>query len=111
MFTVFIETDDESRDDVPMGAMIPKSQQVDADDPASIEIGSGSVVSLSPGEKAKEVKAAVMRVDNSFSTRDREAQEINGSDFYKNVKQRRGEERLMKEVAEVMRDGEPRPDD
>ena len=59
----------------------------------------------------QEVKAAVMRVDNSFSTRDREAQEINGSDFYKNVKQRRGEERLMKKVAEVMRESESRPDD
>ena len=53
--------------------------------------------------------AAVLRVENSFSTRDREAQEMNGSDFYKNVKQRRGEERLMREVEEIKTE-QSRPD-
>lgn len=46
----------------------------------------------------QEVQAAEMRVNNGFSTRAREAQEMTGSDFYKNVAQRKREEQLMKEV-------------
>lgn len=47
----------------------------------------------------QEVNAAEKRVKNGFSTRDREAQEMNGSDFYQNAAQLRREEKLMKEVA------------
>jgi capsid protein len=49
----------------------------------------------------QEVNAAEKRVQNGFSTRDREAQELNGSDFYKNANQRKGEEKLMKEVRDI----------
>jgi lambda family phage portal protein len=49
----------------------------------------------------QEVTAAEKRVANGFSTRDRESQEINGSDFYKNVNQRKREEKLMKEVRDI----------
>jgi capsid protein len=50
-----------------------------------------------------EVTAAEKRVQNGFSTRDREAQELNGSDFYKNAQQRKREEKLMKEVRDIER--------
>lgn len=46
----------------------------------------------------QEVQAAELRVNNGFSTRAREAREINGSDFYKNARQRRREESIMREV-------------
>jgi len=48
-----------------------------------------------------DVTAAQMRVNNGFSTADREAQELTGSDFYKNVQQRKREAMLMKEVREI----------
>jgi len=48
-----------------------------------------------------EVRAAEIRVENGFSTRDREAQEQNGSDFYKNMQSRKREEKLLKEVQEI----------
>lgn len=46
----------------------------------------------------QEVQAAELRVQSGFSTRARETQEMTGGDFYKNVAQRKREERLMKEV-------------
>lgn len=46
----------------------------------------------------QEVNAAEKRVANGFSTRDREAQEMNGSDFWQNAAQLRREAKLMKEV-------------
>ena len=49
----------------------------------------------------QEVTAAERRVQNGFSTRDREAQEQTGSDFYKNVRQRKREENLMREVRDI----------
>jgi lambda family phage portal protein len=49
----------------------------------------------------QEVTAAEKRVLNGFSTRDREAQELTGSDFYKNVQGRKREEKLMKEVRDI----------
>lgn len=49
----------------------------------------------------QEVNAAEKRVQNGFSTRDREAQELTGSDFYKNAQQRKREEKLMKEVRDI----------
>jgi len=51
----------------------------------------------------EEVKAAALRVKNGFSTRDKEAQEMNGSDYYKNVHDLKHEEALMQEVEEVKR--------
>ncbi|WP_323393495.1 phage portal protein [Anaerotignum propionicum] len=50
---------------------------------------------LSP---VQEVDAAEKRVLSGFSTRDREAMEMNGSDFYKNAVQLKREEAIMKEV-------------
>ncbi|GHU42226.1 hypothetical protein FACS1894111_05800 [Clostridia bacterium] len=49
----------------------------------------------------QEVNAAEKRVLNGFSTRDREAQELTGSDFYKNIQSRKREEKLMREVQEI----------
>lgn len=46
----------------------------------------------------QEVQAAELRVQSGFSTRARETQEMTGGDFYKNIAQRKREERLMKEV-------------
>jgi len=45
----------------------------------------------------KEVKAASMRVQEGFSTRQRETQELTGGDFYKNHRKRVREETLRKE--------------
>lgn len=49
----------------------------------------------------QEVNAAEKRVANGFSTHDREAMEMNGSDFYRNVQQLKREQKLMKEVREI----------
>ena len=46
----------------------------------------------------QEVTAAEKRVENGFSTRDREAMEMNGSDFYRNAAQLKREEAVMREV-------------
>lgn len=46
----------------------------------------------------QEVTAAEKRVQNGFSTRDREAMEMNGSDFYRNAAQLKREEKLLREV-------------
>ena len=46
----------------------------------------------------QEVQAAEMRVNNGFSTRARESREMNGRDFYKNARQRKREEAIMREV-------------
>lgn len=46
----------------------------------------------------QEVDAAEKRVQNGFSTRDREAMEMNGSDFYRNAAQLKREEKLLQEV-------------
>lgn len=48
----------------------------------------------------QEVTAAEKRVQNGFSTRDREAMEMNGSDFYRNAAQLKRENKLLKEVTE-----------
>ena len=49
-------------------------------------------------DPTKEVQAAELRVLGGFSTRTRETMELTGTDFYKNVKQRKREEELLKEV-------------
>ena len=54
----------------------------------------------------QEVEAAEKRVVNGFSTRDREAMEMNGSNFYRNAAQRKREEKLLREVNE---DGRQEP--
>lgn len=46
----------------------------------------------------KEVEAAELRVQGGFSTRDRETTELTGGDYYKNMKQRKREEKALKEV-------------
>jgi lambda family phage portal protein len=46
----------------------------------------------------KEVNAAVRRITNGLSTRERESIELNGSDFYRNTQQLRQEQQIMKEV-------------
>lgn len=46
----------------------------------------------------KEVEAAELRVQGGFSTRERETTELTGTDYYKNIKQRKREEELLKEV-------------
>lgn len=46
----------------------------------------------------KEVNAAVVRVQNGFSTRDTEAMELTGSSFYANVSQLTTENRLLNEA-------------
>ena len=49
----------------------------------------------------KEVEAAELRVQSGFSTREKETTELTGTDFYKNVKQRKREEKLLKEVNDI----------
>ena len=48
-------------------------------------------------DPTKEVEAA-RKVQGGYSTREREARELTGTDFYKNIKQRKREEELLKEV-------------
>ncbi len=60
----------------------------------------------------QEVQAAELRVNNGFSTRARESRELNGSDFYKNARQRKREESIMREVNGNGRaDNEPKAPD
>lgn len=49
----------------------------------------------------QEVEAAAKRVENCFSTGEREAAEMNGSDFYRNAQQRKQEKKIMKEVESI----------
>ena len=49
-------------------------------------------------DPVKEVNAAERRVKNCFSTTEREAAEMNGSDFYRNAQQRKQEIKIMQEV-------------
>ena len=56
----------------------------------------------------QEVDAAAKRVENYFSTGEREAAEMNGSDFYRNVQQRRQEKKIIKE-AEGIADAKTTP--
>lgn len=50
----------------------------------------------------QEVDAAAKRVENYFSTGEREAAEMNGSDFYRNVQQRRQEKKIIKEAEGIV---------
>lgn len=49
-------------------------------------------------DPVKEVKAAVLRVENGFSTRQRETAELTGGDFELNHRQRVKEERMRREA-------------
>lgn len=49
----------------------------------------------------QEVRAAERRVANGFSTRDKEAQEMNGSDYHRNAAQLKREEKIMQEIEEI----------
>lgn len=49
-------------------------------------------------DPVKEVQAAELRVQGGYSTREKEATELTGTDFYKNMKQRKREEKLLQEV-------------
>ena len=44
----------------------------------------------------QEVEAATKRVEQGFSTREREAVEITGTDFYRNARQLRQEEKALR---------------
>ncbi len=52
MFTVFIQPESIT-DTRPLGEMIPEDERVDDRDQTTIEMGSGAIVSLNPGEKAE----------------------------------------------------------
>lgn len=52
MFTVFVQSDLASNDR-PFGEMLPEDMLVDAEDHGSIELGSGAIVALNPGEKVE----------------------------------------------------------
>ncbi len=45
----------------------------------------------------KEVKAAASRVEEGFSTRQRETQELTGGDYASNIRQREREEEMRRE--------------
>ncbi|MBP3634776.1 MAG: phage portal protein [Oscillospiraceae bacterium] len=49
MFTVFVQPQS-ATDDRPFGEMLPDNELIDAADPSTIELGSGAIVGLNPGE-------------------------------------------------------------
>lgn len=49
----------------------------------------------------QEVTAATQRVEQGFSTREREAVEMTGTDFFRNAKQLKQERKAMQEVQEI----------
>ena len=58
----------------------------------------------------QEVEAATKRVEQGFSTREREAVEITGTDFYRNARQLRQEEKALRgEQKEEKGDGKQKP--
>lgn len=54
----------------------------------------------------KEVNAAISRIEQGFSTAAKETMELNGGDYYKNIKQRKEEVKLIEEVKDVSRKAE-----
>ena len=61
----------------------------------------------------QEVEAATKRVEQGFSTREREAVEITGTDFYRNARQLRQEEKALRGEQKEEKDGgkqEPGPE-
>jgi lambda family phage portal protein len=55
--TIFIETENDTNEE-PFGEILPEDQQVDREDRGTVEMGSGAIVDLAPGEKAKLVSPA-----------------------------------------------------
>ena len=53
-----------------------------------------------PVAVSRHKKMDFWKVQNGFSTRDREAMEMNGSDFYRNAAQLKREEKMLREVKE-----------
>ncbi len=49
----------------------------------------------------REVNASIKKVENGFSTRTRETQELTGGNYDVYIRQRKGEEELMKEVKDI----------
>lgn len=49
----------------------------------------------------QEIKAAVLKVENGFSTRSAETMEATGGDFYSNCEQLKNEEKALKEVKKI----------
>lgn len=49
MFTVFVQPQS-ATDDRPFGEMLPDNMLIDAEDQGSVELGSGAIVGLNPGE-------------------------------------------------------------
>lgn len=49
----------------------------------------------------QEVNAAVLKVENGFSTRSNETMEMAGGDFYSNCEQLKNEEKALKEVKKI----------
>lgn len=49
MFTVFVQPQS-ATDERPFGEMLPDNELIDADDPSTVELGSGAIVGLNPGE-------------------------------------------------------------
>jgi Bacteriophage capsid protein len=49
----------------------------------------------------QEVNAAVLKVENGFSTRSTETMEMMGGDFYSNCEQLKNEENALREVKEI----------
>jgi lambda family phage portal protein len=58
----------------------------------------------------KEVNAAVIRVENGFSTGERETAELTGGDYETNLRQRSREVKLRKEYGLIQTGGEPSAD-
>lgn len=54
----------------------------------------------------KEVEAAEKRVEGGYSTRSRETTELTGGDYYKNIRQRKREEKALKEVKKIAGSGD-----
>ena len=49
----------------------------------------------------QEINAAVLKVENGFSTRSAETMEATGGDFYSNCEQLKNEEKALKEVKKI----------
>lgn len=59
----------------------------------------------------QEVNAAVLKVENGFSTRSTETMEMAGGDFYSNCEQLKNEEKALKEVKKIADSTEKRKED
>jgi len=82
------------------------------DDPAVRQAWCGCLwmgASMGHVDPLKEVNAAAVRIANNISTQEQEASEYNGNDWTANVRQRRKEIAVLKDL--MMTDAEPQTDD